>query len=45
VTTTSLDRADELPPGDHTWMSDSLAWIDTIGGLPRHARRRSDSDE
>jgi hypothetical protein len=45
VTTTSLDRADDFPPADHTWTADSLAWMRSIADLPRHARRRSDPDE
>ena len=45
VTTISLDRADELPPADHTWVGDSLAWIQSIEALPRHRRRRNDPDE
>lgn len=45
VTTVSLDRADELAPRDHTWVSDALAWIDEIGALPRHREARSHSHE
>jgi hypothetical protein len=45
VTTMSLDRADDFPPADHTWTSDSLAWTASIDALPRHRRRRSDPDE
>ena len=45
VTTTSLDRADDFPPADHTWTRDSLAWIESLDELPRHGRRRSDPDE
>jgi hypothetical protein len=45
VTTTSLDRAGDFPPADHTWTEDSLPWIGSLDALPRHRRRRSDSDE
>jgi hypothetical protein len=44
VTTTSLDRADDFPPVDHIWTSESLAWLGSSGTLPRHRRRRSDPD-
>jgi hypothetical protein len=40
VTTISLDRADELPPRDHIWMSDSLRWIRDTESLPRFPRGR-----
>jgi hypothetical protein len=43
VTTASLDRAAELAPADHTWVSESLPWSDALAGLPRHARRRNET--
>lgn len=45
VTTASLDRPDELPPRDHTWVSHALAWIFETGALPRHPETRSRSGE
>ncbi len=40
VTTISFDRAHELPPRDHIWMSDSLRWIRASESLPRFPRGR-----
>jgi hypothetical protein len=45
VTTVSLDRADDLPPRDHTWTSHALAWTFGSGDLPRHPGKRSGSVE
>lgn len=34
VTTASLDRPEDFPPGDHNWVSDRLPWFPTGDGLP-----------
>lgn len=35
VTTASLDRPEEHPPDDHTWVADRLPWFETKDDLPR----------
>jgi hypothetical protein len=45
VTVISLDRADEFPPEDQIWTSDSLAWFERAGALPRYRGKRGTGDE
>jgi hypothetical protein len=41
VTTASLDDPTALPPADHTWTSEQIAWLELGDRLPRHARGRA----
>ena len=43
VTIGSLDAPDALPPADHTWMSDAVAWDKPADGLPQFQRSRVQS--
>lgn len=45
VTTTSLDRADELAPRDHIWTSHALPWTRELDALPRFPEKRSGARE
>lgn len=40
LTIGSIDRPGEVPPTDHTWTSDSLAWDSLYHQLPRYDRDR-----
>jgi len=43
VTVVSLDRPELLPPADHIFMSDAIAWDVPADGLPRFSGTRSAS--
>ncbi|WP_322102805.1 GFA family protein [Paraburkholderia sp. J41] len=43
VATGTLDRPGEVPPRDHTWVSQKPAWVVLADGLPHHARAGSES--
>lgn len=38
VATGTLDRPEEAPPRDHTWVSQKLAWVQLADGLPQYPR-------
>jgi len=40
ISTCSLDTPDLVPPKDHTWTSQKLAWIDLSNALPHHQGNR-----
>ena len=42
VTTCSLDKADELPPRDHTWTSSKLSWVKLADQLPEYKESRQE---
>ncbi len=43
ITTCSLDNPDAVPPHDHTFVDDKLAWLALGDSLPRYRRSRSES--
>jgi hypothetical protein len=40
VTTCTLDDPGRVPPEDHTYFADKVAWVETGDGLPRHEGAR-----
>jgi hypothetical protein len=42
ITTCSLDSPDAVPPDDHTFLDDKVAWLVLGDGLPRFRRARSE---
>jgi hypothetical protein len=40
ITTCSLDRPDELPPKDHTYVSSKVGWFEFGDPLPRYRESR-----
>ena len=44
ITSASLDDPDSVPPQDHTFVQERLAWMRMADGLPEHARTRAESD-
>ena len=40
VTIGSLDAPGNVPPADHTWMSDAVAWDRPADGLPQYPANR-----
>jgi hypothetical protein len=42
VTTASLDEPDRVPPADHTWTSERIAWTPLGDALPRLPRSRAE---
>jgi hypothetical protein len=40
LTTASLDRPETVPPTDHTFAADKVAWVKLCDGLPAHAAKR-----
>ena len=36
VTTSSFDEPDTLPPTHHSWLEDSISWVQFGDGLPTH---------
>jgi hypothetical protein len=40
ITITTLDSPDSMPPADHVWMQDALAWDQPQDGKPQYAGSR-----
>lgn len=40
VATCSLDRTEEFPPADHTWVSERMPWLNLNDGLPTYPKHR-----
>jgi hypothetical protein len=45
VTTCSLDDPHRVPPTDHTFIADKVAWVKLCDGLPQHPAKRDDAGE
>lgn len=43
VTVASMDRPEDMPPGDHIWADDALPWLVLDDDLPRHPRGHGDA--
>lgn len=41
VTVATLDRPGMIPPADHIWMSDAVAWDQITDGRPAHPAGRT----